>query len=67
MEIDNTVALLLTAGVTWSLDEHWFLDCSMQYIKADADATHTGYHGETLYKTETGSFPMDTFAYRIGI
>lgn len=67
LEIDDTVALLLTAGVKYDMTPNWYLDCSMQYISADADATHYGYHGDVVYKHDSGTFPMDNFTFRVGV
>lgn len=66
MVVDSTTALLFTAGVAWAIKDHWFLDCSLQYIRADADATFYGYTDGTLDTEQTGHFPIDNVALRLG-
>jgi len=67
MVVDSTTALLFTAGVAWTLSDHWFVDSSVQYIKADADATFYGYTDGTLNTEQTGHFPVDNVALRLGV
>ena len=67
MAVDNTVGLLLTAGVEWLFTEKWALDLSAQYVQADVDATYTGYYNGVNYTTQTGHFPMDNIALRLGM
>jgi len=68
MNVDSTVGLLLTLGVKWSLTENWFVDGSLQYVAVDPDATFNGYESDgTQYIYETGHFPLDSLAFRLGI
>lgn len=67
MVVDDTTALLLTAGVAWKLTDHWFVDGSMQYVKADADATFYGYIDGEQDTEQTGHFPLDNVALRLGV
>ncbi len=67
MEIDDVVGLQLTAGTKWLFTKNWALDLSVQYIRADTDATYTGYYNDEKYTIQTGHFPMDNVAFRLGI
>lgn len=67
MEVDNTVAFLLTAGTTWKIYRNWSVDLSAEYIQANADATFLGYVHDVRYTKKSGSFPMDNVAFRMGI
>lgn len=67
MEIDNVFGLLITAGTKWLLLNNWALDLSVQYVKVDPDATYTGYYYGQKYTTQTGHFPMDNVALRLGV
>ena len=68
MEVDSTVAIILTAGVTWDITENWFLDFSGKYDQPDTDASFYSYqNGVQTGTPQTGNFPMDNFALRVGI
>jgi outer membrane protein W len=66
MDVDNVVGVILTAGVEWNFDINWSADLSVQYINADVDATYHGYYDDVLYTTQTGHFPMNNVAFRLG-
>lgn len=65
--VDRTTAFLLTLGVTWEFDQHWLLDGSLQYMKADADAVFYGDVNGYLDTVQPGHFPMDNVAFRLGL
>lgn len=67
MAVENTTAVLLTSGLTWAFTANWLLDCSLQYVKADADATFYGYTNGVENTAQPGHFPMDNVAFRLGI
>lgn len=67
MDVDNVVGLIFTLGSEWNVTEHWLLDLSTQYVSADVDATYHGYYNNILYTTQTGHFPLDNVAFRIGL
>ena len=67
MVVDSSIALLLTAGVSWSFSDHWALDCSLQYVKADSDAIFYGYTDDILDTEQSGHFPFNNFALRLGM
>lgn len=67
MVVDDTTALLLTAGATWAFNPHWLLDMSMQYVRADADAVFYGDVNGEVDTVQPGHFPMDNVALRLGI
>ena len=67
MEVDSVIGLHLTAGMKWLFSRNWALDLSAQYVQADVDATYTGYYNDVLYTTQTGHFPMDNVAFRLGV
>ena len=67
MSVDSTTALLLTAGVTWAIEGHWLLDCSLQYVRADADAVFYGVTDGVVDTVQPGHFPMDNVAFRLGV
>lgn len=67
MNVDDVTALLLTAGAEWEFVEHWMLNLSLQYVSADVDAEFDGYVNGVQYAAQTGHFPMDNIAFRIGV
>ena len=67
MVVDSTLALLVTAGLSWNFADHWAVDCSLQYIRADSDATFYGFTDGVLDTEQTGHFPFDSFALRVGL
>jgi len=67
MDVDNVIGLQLTAGTKWLFSENWALHLSVQYVQADVDATYTGYYNDELYTIQTGHFPLDTVAFRLGV
>ena len=67
MNVDDVTALLLTTGAEWEFVEHWMLNVSMQYVSADVDAEFDGYLDGVQYAAQTGHFPMDNIAFRLGI
>ncbi len=67
MEVDDTIALVATVGVSCRISGGWSLDLSGQYFKADADATFQGYSHGVLDTWQTGSFPMDNLSVRLGL
>ncbi|MBM9518260.1 hypothetical protein JWG39_00330 [Desulforhopalus vacuolatus] len=67
MNVDDVTALLLTAGAEWEFVEHWMLNLSMQYVSADVDAEFDSYLDGVQTNAQTGHFPMDNIAFRLGI
>ena len=67
MVVDSSIGLLLTAGLSWNFSDHWSLDCSLQYVKTDSDATFYGYTDGVLDTEQSGHFPFDNFAMRLGM
>ncbi|EKD40462.1 MAG: hypothetical protein ACD_75C00048G0008 [uncultured bacterium] len=67
MVVDSTTALLLTAGVNWAFDPHWLFDCSLQYVRADADAVFYGATDGIVDTEQAGHFPLDNVALRLGV
>lgn len=68
MVVDSTTALLLTAGVNWAFNGgQWLLDCSLQYVQADADAVFYGATDGVVDTEQAGHFPMDNVALRLGV
>ncbi len=67
MVVDDVVGVIFTVGTEWNFYDNWLLDLSMQYVKADVDATYYGYYDDALYTTQLGHFPMDNLAFRLGI
>lgn len=67
MVVDNTTALLLSAGTTWAFTPNWLLDMSLQYVHADADATFYGDVDGVIDTIQQGHFPMDNLALRLGL
>lgn len=67
MDINSVTGWHLTVGTKWLFSKNWALDLSVQYVQADADATYTGYLNDEKYTTQTGHYPMDNVALRLGI
>lgn len=70
MVVDDAVSVLLGAGCTYRVKDHWLFDVSAIYTKYDVDGTFYGnLHGKVLITetTETGSFPMDNYQLRVGV
>lgn len=67
MDVEDTRAVLLTSGLTWAFAANWMVDLSVQYVKADPDATFYGYNDGVLDTERPGHFPMDNVAFRLGI
>ncbi len=63
----NTVALQLTAGVSYQIYKHWSVDLSAEYIKADVDAVFKSYSYGESFINEPGTFPMSNVTFRFGI
>ncbi len=66
MSTSNTYGFLFAAGVDWAIMEHWNINLSLQYLSAEVDAVFRGYLNDKLYTTQSGSFPMDNIAIRLG-
>ena len=67
MEIDDKIGFILGLGCTYNFNQHWLLDLSMQYTQVDVDATFYGYTNGVLDTEQEGHFPMDNFAFRLGL
>lgn len=67
MVVDNEIGILLGLGCTYAFTENWLLDLSMQYTQVDVDATFNGYTNGELDTEQDGHFPMDNFAFRLGV
>jgi len=68
MDVDNAVGFQLFLGVKWSMTENWFVDGSLQYVAVDPNSTFYGYEANgTQYTEQTGHFPMDNLALRLGV
>lgn len=68
MDIDDTVAFLITFGTKYDLSKNFYLDASFQYIMVEADATYR----KSEYEIEAdhasyGTFPLDNISLRLGI
>ncbi len=68
MDCDSVTATILTGGLTWEFIDHWNVDLSAQYISnADVDAVFRGYTNGVEDTTQPGHFPMDNWAFRLGL
>ena len=67
MVVDSTLALLLTAGLSWNFADNWSVDCSLQYVEADSDATFYGFTDGVQDTEQTGHFPFNSVALRFGL
>jgi outer membrane protein W len=67
METEDTIVLLLQAGLTYAMTPSWFLDLTAQYFRSDVDATFHGYTNGVPDTEITGEFPMDNLSIRIGV
>lgn len=67
MEVDDATGLILGAGCTYDITDHWILDFSVNYTSVDPDATFYGYRYGVQDTANEGHFPMDNIAFRLGI
>ncbi len=68
MVVDDPLALLWTAGLSWEFIPHWNADFSFQYMSnMDVDAAFIGYTDGVQDTYQTGHFPLDNWALRLGI
>lgn len=67
MDAEDTIVLLIQAGLTYAINPRWFLDLSAQYFRSDVDATFHGYTDGVPDTEITGELPMDNLSLRIGV
>jgi outer membrane protein W len=69
MNLDDQIALQLTAGTDWEFRKQWSLNASVQYTSVTVDAAFDSYDssGAKTQSTQTGEFPLDNIAFRLGI
>ena len=67
MIIDDTVALLLTAGTAYRVYRNWSVDLSVQYMKADVDAVFKSFQDGASFVNEPGKFPLSNVTLRAGL
>jgi len=65
--IDDEIGILFGLGCNYAFTDNWLLDLSMQYTQVDVDATFNGFTNGVLDTEQDGHFPMDNFAFRLGL
>ncbi len=67
MLVDDTTAVFVDAGVTYQIYQNWYIDGSIEYMHADADATFKGYTNTTLDTVQTGHYPLNNISLNLGL